>query len=360
MKITNLQLKNYRNIKSVSIAPAPGINVLYGDNAQGKTNLLESIYVCATGRSHRTARDRDLICVDSDAAQIKMAVDRDGLISHVDMQIRAKGEGMKAAAIDGVPITRLGDLLGITNIVIFSPEDLSLIKAGPNLRRRFMDMELCQIYPNYYHNLRQYYRVLKQRNNLLKSLQRSGSQSDLDIWDEQLAEYGIKIMAYRRDFFIKIQNIAAQIHADITANKENLEIIYKKNIDENRFQERLTRGRDFDISRGTTAHGIHRDDAQVLINGRDAQKFASQGQQRTAALAMKLSEISLIYEETNHQPVLLLDDVLSELDSGRQRYLLSKIGGLQVFLTATGIGDLADVVDGDVLIYNVRDGELTV
>ncbi|MCL2170696.1 MAG: DNA replication/repair protein RecF [Defluviitaleaceae bacterium] len=352
--ITNIKLTNFRNIESLYIEPCPGINILHGDNAQGKTNILEAIYICATGRSHRAARDRDLVLVGEHIAQIALHTAKDRL----NMQIRAKDNGQKSASINGLTISRLGDLIGIVNIVIFSPEDLSLIKAGPNLRRRFMDMELCQIYPNYYFILRQYYRVLRQRNNLLKELQKNPKDiGSLEIWDEQLVEFGCKIMEYRRIFFAELQNIANEIHSDLTYNSEDLEIIYKNNIASEIFMEKLTKARDNDIFRGTTGHGIHRDDARININGRDAQIFASQGQQRTAALALKLSEAKLIENETGQPPVMLLDDVFSELDTKRQKYLMDKITNCQVFLTATGHNDFAQLKSHPAQIYIIKEGK---
>ncbi|MCL2415390.1 MAG: DNA replication/repair protein RecF [Defluviitaleaceae bacterium] len=347
MIIETVELKNYRNISSLFLTLHPGINILHGDNAQGKTNFLESIYVCATGRSHRTNRDSELIMMGMDVARIKLIIAKEhGIKDQLDMQIRQKNNGAKnksgskSALVNSMPIGRLGELYGLANIVIFSPEDLQLIKSGPNLRRRFMDMELCQLYPNYYHNLRRYHRVLKQRNNLLKTLQKNRknleAMNNLDAWDIQLSEYGIKIIEIREEFIEKIKEIAAKIHKDITAQNENLEIFYKKSVNEQVFLEKLIKTRERDILQGTTSSGIHKDDILLTINNLDVHKFASQGQQRTAALALKLSEIQLVEEETGQKPVLLLDDVLSELDSGRQSYLFSAINSIQIIITTTG------------------------
>ena len=335
MHIQRVILRNFRNIAAVDLELATGINILYGENAQGKTNFLESIYFCATGRSHRAGRYRDLIMLSEKEAAIKiMAQGRSGAVDEIRMEIRQDG---KFSAINGLPIRKLGELYGRLSVVVFSPEDLSLVKAGPSGRRRFLDMELCQLYPAYYHNLKMYHKVLQQRNNLLRKINFNDSLRDtLDVWDEHMVEYGSKIIPIRRKFIEKLGRIAAENQRNITGGREELEMVYSNNVEEKDFLEGLKKKRSSDILRGSTSLGAHKDDVEFRINGEDGRNFASQGQQRTAVLAVKLAEIEIVREEKGHPPVLLLDDVLSELDKGRQNYLLNSIEGLQVIITSTG------------------------
>jgi len=335
MHIQRVILRNFRNIAAADLELAPGANILYGENAQGKTNFLESIYFCATGRSHRAGRYRDLVMISEKEAAIKIvAKSPSGAVDEIRMEIRPEG---KFSTVNGLPIRKLGELYGHLSVVVFSPEDLSLVKAGPSGRRRFLDMELCQLYPAYYHDLRMYHKVLQQRNNLLREINFNESLRDtLEVWDEQLVEYGIRVMQARRLFIDKLGRIAAENQGNITGGRENLEIIYDNDVDENGFLEGLKKRRGADIARGATSLGIHRDDVEFRINGEIGRSFASQGQQRTAVLAVKLAEIEIVREEKGHPPVLLLDDVLSELDKGRQNYLLHSIEGLQTIITSTG------------------------
>ena len=360
MYIKRVILQNFRNITSTDVELGDGINVLYGDNAQGKTNFLEAVYFCATGRSHRGGRDRDLVMMSEKEANAQVFVENRGNLDKIHMQI---GRDSKVCRLNQITIKRLGELYGRLTVVIFSPEDLQLVKAGPGVRRRFMDMELCQLYPAYYHNLRMYYKVLKQRNNLLRELARDKKAADtLEIWDIQLAEYGSKLIIHRGRFIQQLSEIAAKNQESITAGRERLEIIYKPNAAVDDFADKLARHRAMDIIRGVTSVGIHKDDMEFRINGNDGRGFASQGQQRTAALAVKLAEIEFVRQEKGHPPVLLLDDVLSELDKSRQNYLLGAVGDLQTIITLTG----AESAVGSYLsktaarIFGVESGELRV
>jgi len=334
MHIQRVVLNNFRNITDAKIELVGGINVFYGNNAQGKTNFLESVYFCATGRSHRFGRDKELIKIGEKMAFASVFINNNGLDDKIAVQVE---KDSKKIAVNGTVIKRLGELFGNLVCVIFSPEDLSLVKAGPGLRRRFLDMELCQLYPAYYFNLRMYYKVLKQRNNLLREISANPKLLDtLEIWDEQLVKFGKDIITTRETFVAQLSILADANQKIITDNRESLEIIYKSNVDSDGFLEKLTKNRDFDIARKSTSVGIHKDDLEFKINGRDGRVFASQGQQRTAALSIKLAEIDLIFREKGHMPVLLLDDILSELDNKRQSFLMSKIEGLQTIITMTG------------------------
>jgi len=360
MHINRVTLGNFRNIAAADIELGGGINVLFGENAQGKTNFLEAVYFCATGRSHRAGRDKELIKMTENEARIALFAENRGNTSQIDMRISREGKECK---LNGLPIRRLGELFGHLSCVMFSPEDLALVKAGPTARRRFMDMELCQLYPAYYHNLRMYYKVLKQRNNLLKELGRSKKQLEtLVVWDEQLAEYGIKIMAHRGRFVEKLSGLSGINQRNITAGREDFAAAYKPNARTEDFADKLAKSRNTDILRGTTSVGIHKDDIEFKINGADSRLFASQGQQRTAALALKLAQIDFIREEKGHPPVLLLDDVLSELDKGRQNYLLEVVSGLQTIITLTGAESaVGSYLRKDALmrIFGVESGEIS-
>ena len=356
MHIKRVALQNFRNIRAADLELGAGVNVLYGDNAQGKTNFLEAVYFCATGRSHRAGRDRELVMMSEKEACARVIVQGRGIDDEIKMQIRRDG---KTCWVDGVPIRRLGELYGRLDCVIFSPEDLALVKAGPGVRRRFMDMELCQLYPAYYHNLRMYYKVLKQRNNLLKELFLGKKLLDtLVLWDEQLADYGGRIIVQRSRFVEALSELAMKNQRSITAGKEGLELVYRCNTGQEEFTDKLNKYRSMDIARGTTSVGIHKDDMEFRIDGSDGRNFASQGQQRTAALAVKLAEIEFVREVRGHSPVLLLDDVLSELDRGRQNYLMGAVEGLQVIITLTG-AEGAFGVEG-VRVFRVEEGVLRI
>lgn len=357
MYVKKISLKNYRNIERLELELKNGVNIFYGSNAQGKTNLLESIYIGATGRSHRTHKDKELIKFDKEEAHIRLDIQNDKISDRIDIHL--KKDSKKGIAINNIAINKLGELFGYLNVVIFSPEDLSLIKQGPQERRKFIDMELCQINNIYYYNLSQYYKVLKQRNSLLKKILKEPSLKDtLFVWDNQLIEFGIKIIQARELFIKKLNNISKKIHMEITSNKENLEIKYKPNVLISEFKEKLEKSIDKDILYTTTSYGPHKDDILFFINNINVRDFGSQGQQRTASLSTKLAEINLIEDEKAVLPVLLLDDVLSELDKDRQKFLIKNIKKLQVIITCTGVEDVLKNLDEEYNIFKVSDGNI--
>ena len=358
MYITEVSLQNFRNLEQLKIEPSRGINVIYGSNAQGKTNFLESLYFCAMGRSLRGKSDQQLIRFDAEESHIRMMVQRKNLYDRIDVHL--KKDEKKGIAVNGLPVRKLGDLFGTLYAVIFSPEDLSLVKDGPAERRRFLDMELCQLSKVYYYDLQQYYRILKQRNNLLKEISKNPKLQDtLFVWDDQMAEYGERIIAARKKFLARLDEIASEKLSQLTGGKDHLQTIYKPNCDAGMLAEKLQKNLERDIYFGSTQSGPHKDDILFSIDGREVKVYGSQGQQRTTALAARLAEIDLIREETGEDPVLLLDDVFSELDESRQKFLLESIGDLQAFVTCTGIEDsVKKYISKDNLFY-VENGVIT-
>lgn len=359
MFIKRLQMLNYRNYNVLDINLGPNVNVFMGDNAQGKTNILEGIYYCAFARSHRTSKDRELIKWNADNALLSVTVGRERLDKRIDISILK--DGKKAIQINKIKIKKIGELFGNFNVVMFSPEDLKIIKDSPSIRRKFIDMELCQLQPKYYYNLVQYNKVLNERNSLLRT--RNINKDILDVYDMQLVEFGYNIIMERLEYIKKLNKYSAQIHSDITSGKEQIEFKYistikdLENIKEN-FYSILEKNRARDIERGITSVGPHRDDFMVLINDIDTKSYGSQGQQRTAVLTIKFSSLKIIKELTGEHPVLLLDDVLSELDFSRKRYILSTIGDIQTIITCTGIEDLYEYLDDKSKVFKVKDGEI--
>ena len=316
------------------------INIIYGDNAQGKTNILESMYVCATSKSHRGSKDREIIRFDNDESHIKVNVKKNDMNYRIDMHL--KKNKPKGIAVNGIPIKRAVELFGILNIVFFSPEDLNIIKNGPSEGRRFIDMELSQLDKIYLDCLINYNKVVNQRNSLLKEYAFSGREdiiSSLDIWDMQLVKYGNDVIKSREKFVKEINDLVKSIHTKLSGDREQLEIIYEPCVKEQDFESELVRVRDRDLKFKCTNIGPHKDDMCFLINGMDVRKYGSQGQQRTAALSLKLAEIELVKQIIHDTPVLFLDDVLSELDSRRQNFLLDSIGNIQTMITCTGLDE---------------------
>ena len=357
MYIKSLELNNYRNYNSLSIEFERGTNILYGNNAQGKTNILESIYVASTTKSHRGSKDREIINFEKDEAHIKATVMKKDVPIRIDIHL--KKNKSKGIAINGIPIRKASELFGILNVVFFSPEDLNIIKNGPAERRRFIDLELCQLDKIYVHNLVNYNKIVNQRNKLLRDLGFNYDKelvSTLDIWDMQLADYGAKIITRRNQFIDEINEIIYGIHRNITNGKEELIVRYEPNITGNNIYEELVRSRDKDLKLKTTSVGPHRDDISFLNKKIDIRKFGSQGQQRTAALSLKLSEIELVKSIIKDTPILLLDDVLSELDSNRQRHLLGNLYNVQTIITCTGLDEFVENRFNIDNIYKVVEG----
>ena len=341
MYIESLQLKNYRNYESLNINLDKETNILYGDNAQGKTNILEAIYLCGTTKSHRGSKDREIIKFQEEESHIRMVVSRKNIKYRIDMHL--KKNKAKGVAINGIPIKKARELFGIVNLVFFSPEDLNIIKSGPGERRRFMDLELCQLSAIYLTDLSNYNHIVNQRNKLLKDLAfRQDFIDTLDIWDLQMAQFGKKIIQAREAFVEKLNEIIQDIHRKLTGDRESLQLIYEPSVTAEAMEQEISRNRDRDLKLKLTTIGPHRDDFCVKVNGIDIRKYGSQGQQRTAALSLKLSEIYLVKEVMKDTPVLLLDDVLSELDSSRQNYLLNSIHDVQTVITCTGLDEFVN------------------
>ena len=357
MFVESLSLNNYRNYDNTDINFSSGINIIYGDNAQGKTNILEAIYMLATTKSHRGSKDKEIIRFDSDESHIRASVRKMDISHRIDMHLRKNKS--KGVAIDMLPIRRSAELMGLVNIILFSPEDLSIIKNSPVERRRFMDMELCQLNKIYYSNLSTYNKILNQRNSLLKQISFDKNQIDMiDVWDNQLADYGIKIIKDRNNFINMINEIIFDIHKKLTSGKENLVVRYDKDVEEDNFLNELSDKRQLDIRYQSTQIGPHRDDLTFYINDMDVKKFGSQGQQRTVALSLKLAEIELVKKIINDNPILLLDDVMSELDSTRRDALLSYINDIQTIITCTGYDDFIKERLSIDRIYHVSQGTI--
>lgn len=360
MIIESVELKNYRNYESLSVNFDDHVNIIYGDNAQGKTNILESLYICSTSKSHRGSKDKEIIKFNEDESHIKVNVKKHDINYRIDMHL--KKNKSKGIAVNGIPIKKAVELFGIINIVFFSPEDLNIIKDGPAERRRFIDMELSQLDKIYLSNLINYNKVLNQRNKLLKDISISTNNQlleTLDIWDMQLVKYGTEIINGRIDFINKINKIIQLIHRNLTGNVENLEVVYVPFVDKMHFEEQLRESRQRDIKYKTSNIGPHRDDLMFLINDKDVRKYGSQGQQRTAALSLKLSEIELVKQIIKDTPVLLLDDVLSELDSNRQNFLLNSIGDIQTIVTCTGLEEFVNNRININKLFKVTDGKVS-
>ena len=338
MILKSLELANFRNYEELNISFDKGTNILYGDNAQGKTNILEAIYVSATTKSHKGSKDKEIINFDKEEAHIRTYLEKENVETRVDMHLRKNKS--KGIAIDGQKIKKAADLMGLLNVVFFSPEDLSIIKDGPAERRRFADMELCQLDSFYLYNLNHYNKIIGQRNKLLKDMYfQPELKETLNIWDSQLVSFGSKIIERREQFVKQLGDIIFDIHKKLSGGKEELVIAYEPDVSIEDFEKQMKYNQDKDIRLKQTTTGPHRDDFSFVVNGVDIRKYGSQGQQRTAALSLKLSEIELVKKISKDTPVLLLDDVLSELDSNRQNYLLNSIGNIQTIITCTGFDE---------------------
>lgn len=358
MIIKSIELKNFRNYEQLEISFDHATNILFGDNAQGKTNILESAYVSATTKSHKGSRDKEMIRFGEEEAHIRTVVGKKERDFQIDIHL--KKNRSKGIAINQVPIKKASDLFGILNIVFFSPEDLNIIKDGPTERRRFLDLELCQLDKIYLSDLTAYNKVLKQRNTLLKDMiYRPDLKDTLPIWDEQLIEYGKRIIRRRQEFVSELFEIVQDIHSNLSGNRELLTLKYEPNVESMFFEDELFRASDRDRKLCQTSVGPHRDDISFLLGTVDIRKFGSQGQQRTAALSLKLSEIELVKKSIGDTPVLLLDDVLSELDSNRQNYLLNSIHDIQTIITCTGLDEFVKNKFQIHRIFQVTDGHVT-
>ncbi|MEO1769142.1 DNA replication/repair protein RecF [Candidatus Enterococcus ferrettii] len=367
MKLNKLQLKNYRNYQELFLEFPNSLNVFLGENAQGKTNLLESIYVLALTRSHRTNTENELIGWHEEFAQIKGRISKGTSETELELLLTKKGRKSK---VNHIEQKRLSSYIGQLNVILFAPEDLSLVKGSPQQRRRFIDMELGQISPLYLYDLAQYQKTLKQRNLYLKQLAEKKQKDEiyLDVLTEQLVEFGSKVLTNRLQFIKRLERWSNELHTRITNQREHLEIEYVSSFllesgqpddIQKIFYGELQRNRKREIFRGTTLIGPHRDDLRFLVNGQNVQTYGSQGQQRTTALSVKLAEIDLMKEETGEYPLLLLDDVMSELDDNRQIHLLETIEDkVQTFLTTTTLEHVKGKMTVHPDIFYVQQGQI--
>ena len=363
MIIKSLELSNFRNYESLYINFDKGTNILYGNNAQGKTNILEAIYLSSTTKSHKGSKDSDIVRFNNEEAHIRSIIEKEEIETRIDMHLRKNKS--KGIAIDGVRLKKASELLGLLNVVFFSPEDLSIIKNGPAERRRFIDMELCQLDSFYLYNLNNYNKIINQRNHLLKDVYFNNDLKDtIKIWDSQLISYGSKIIERRESFIRQLNEIIYDIHKNLSGNNEELEIVYEPDCKLEDLDKNIDISLDKDIRCKSTSVGPHRDDISFIVNKVnenqkiDIRKYGSQGQQRTAALSLKLSEIELVKKVSNDTPVLLLDDVLSELDSNRQNYLLDSIGDIQTIITCTGLDEFVNHRFEINKVFKVVNGEV--
>lgn len=354
MKVKKLYLSNFRNYVEQVVELRDGLNVLRGKNAMGKTNLLEAIYVFGVGRSPRVTNDKDLISWGKDFTYVRAETAKQ--FSNHKVEIMIDRAGKKRVAIDAMPISRIGELMGTLSVVFFSPDEMKLVKESPVERRRFMDISLSQQNRAYFYTLQRYNKILEQRNKLLKE---ASNLSTLDVWDVQLAREGAKIIEFRYAFADRLKELAREAHGRLSRDSEVLETEYEsqckngENLEE-RLLELLQASREKDVKLTFTTVGPHRDDLNLTINSVDARKFASQGQQRTIALALKLAEVELFFQNTGEYPVLLLDDVLSELDRDRQRAMLDSVAHVQTVLTCTHFdheieANIIDVSNGKIV-----------
>lgn len=367
MLLKTLTLEHYRNIEQLRLEASPDVNILIGENAQGKTNILESLFVLALMRSHRTHRDRELIGWERERAVI--AADLVRRLGDVSLHLVITKQGKKAR-VNGLEQRKLSQFVGTMNVVMFAPEDLEIVKGAPGVRRRFMDMEIGQVHPSYLHHLQQYQRIVAQKNNYFKKAGPGGGNDlMLDVWNEQQARFGVKIVRSRQHFITKLQAWAEQIHRGITGGREQLAVTYKPSVDFgdeedetvliNQFMIKLSQAKEQEARRGMCLIGPHRDDLSFAVNGKDVFAFGSQGQQRTVSLSLKLAELELIRAEVGEYPILLLDDVLSELDRQRQSQLIDTFRGkVQTFITTTSIDSIEAASLKDAKLFRVEAGRV--
>ena len=329
MFIKSINIENFRNYDNQKLELSPNINILYGFNAQGKTNLLEAIYFCAFGKSFRTSKEKEVIKKNEKFSNIELLYQKKDREGKINISLSDK----KIISVNDIKIKKLSELLGNLNIVIFTPDDINILKNGPEERRRFLNVMISQLRSGYVYHLNNYMKTLEQRNNYLKS-SNSINEEMLEIWDEKLAEHGEKIYSYRKEFIEKIKEKVKDIHSKVTSEEIKLHYISDCE-DKNKFLEKLKQTRNIDREKGYTTKGIHRDDFKVFINGEEVKIYGSQGQNRTAILSLKLAELQVIYEDVGEYPILLLDDFMSELDEKRITKFLESIENIQVIITCT-------------------------
>ncbi len=356
MYVKKLKLLGFRNYKSEEFEFLPDTNILYGNNAQGKTNALEALYIFSIGKSFRTQQDRELI--NFSESFTRLLVEFDDKVRTNEIEIVIRRDRKKQIKINDIPISKMGDLIGKFTVILFSPDELNLTKGSPNARRRFLDIAISQLRPKYYHILRRYNKVLEQRNNLIKKLRVTSNNSakeTLFVWNEKLAEYGIAIIEYRKNFIEKLQEFSKKIHFEISG--ESFEIKYKPAFStKEEFKQKLDDSIDKEIEQGFTMYGPHRDDLDIFTENKDIKTYGSQGQHRSAVLALKLAQADIIYEDTGEYPILLLDDIMSELDFSRRAYLINKIKNKQVIITCTDADEIG--VEKGANLIHIEDGKI--
>lgn len=353
MWIKKIKINNFRNYEKEEIDLEKKINIFYGQNAQGKTNIIEAIFLCSLGKSFRTKKDKELIKLNEQNAIVEVEYEK----SDRDGKIKIEIGNKKNIYLNGIKIKKLSELLGNLNIVIFTPDDINILKGGPQNRRRFLDIMISQLRPNYMHILNLYIKTMEQRNNYLRQIKEEHKDENLlEIWDEKLAEYAIKIYEYRKEFIEKIIKKIDIIHKKITNGEEQIEFEYITECEnKEKYLKLLKERRKLDIIKGFTTKGIHRDDFVIYINKKEIKIFGSQGQNRTAMLSLKLAELQVIYDEIGEYPILLLDDFMSELDKTRRKNFLENIEGTQVIITGT---EKLDIENLEYLEYNVSKGKV--
>ena len=353
MWIKKIKINNFRNYEKEEINLEKNINIFYGQNAQGKTNIIESIFLCSLGKSFRAKKDNEMIKLNEQNAMVEIEYEK----SDRDGKIKIEIGNKKNIYLNGIKIKKLSELLGNLNIVIFTPDDINILKGGPQNRRRFLDIMISQLRPNYMHILSLYLKTIEQRNKYLRQIKEEHKDENLlEIWDEKLAEYALKIYEYRKEFIEKIIKKINIIHKNITNGEEQIELEYITECNsKEKYLKLLKERRNLDIIKGFTTKGIHRDDFMIYINKKDIKIFGSQGQNRTAMLSLKLAELQVIYDEIGEYPILLLDDFMSELDRTRRKNFLENIEGTQVIITGT---EKLDIENLDYLEYNVSNGKV--
>ena len=351
MWINRIKINNFRNYNNLEIELNKGTNIFYGENAQGKTNIIEAIFLCSIGKSFRTNKDKELIKFDEENCSVEISFEKSDRDGNISINIGER----KNIFVNKIKIKKLSELLGNINVVIFTPDDINILKGGPQERRKFLDVMISQLRPKYMHICSLYQKTLDERNTFLKNTE-NYNYDLLDIYDEKLAEYGCEIYKYRNEFIEKIKNKIVNIHKNITNDKEKIEIKYTSNCeDKDEFLKLLKERRKLDFIKGYTTKGVHRDDFQILLNQLPVDVYGSQGQHRTAVLSLKLSELQVIYDEIGENPILLLDDFMSELDEFRRTNFLENIKETQVIITCT---EKIELNNSDVKIFNVKNGEI--
>ena len=367
MIVKSLNLLNFRNYANQLIEFSDNYNIIYGENGQGKTNIVESLFFCSSARSHRTSKDIEMIKDGSEFSRIQLLIDKENNNQNIDIILTTNQR--KKIKINDIPQKKVGSLMGCLNTILFSPEDLMIIKDGPSGRRKFIDISISQLKPSYFSDLINYARVVQQKNMLLKNIENFKNKSDMiQVWNENMSLYGSKIIKNRSDYVKNLLSYAQENHFKLTGKLEKLNIIYNpsivcdanSNISEIKeiFLRVLNDIRDNEIRRGVCLVGPQRDDYSFYLNDYNIRIYGSQGQQRTAILSAKLAEIDIVKNDIGENPVLLLDDVMSELDSGRRNYLLQSLTNVQTIITCTDKTIYEGNLTGDSKFFHIKNGKV--